>query len=421
MTLVHSLGLVFVCGLVAAGPAQRITFYGQVEPILKRHCQSCHSPGKIGPMPLITYEQVRPWAAAIRESVKLRRMPPWFADPRFGQFANDPSLSPEEVQTIEAWAKGGAPAGIRSANGVDAVTAPSAAQPDLVLTVPKPFRLPAGATIEYQYVILPLPLTSDKWVTRVEVRPSNQSVVHHAVLYVREPRTNWLREVEPGVFYAPSQGDALVRARDTKADILAVYAPGAPDVVLPEGMAKKIPAGSDLVLQLHYMSRKTTQTDRPSIALTFANAVPSRRVLTLQMGRDDLRIPPGDPNFSASVSGTLPQETLLISLFPHMHLRGAAFDFDMVDPNGRFERLLRVKPYRFDWQLNYILKTPKLLPKGTRLRWTGYFDNSAANPWNPDPSAEVTWGEQSWDEMMIGFFDVAVPPDVDKQQFFIRR
>jgi hypothetical protein len=185
-------------------------------------------------------------------------------------------------------------------------------------------------------------------------------------------------------------------------------------------MAKKIPAGADLVLQLHYTSGKTRSIDRPRIELQFLGQRPEKRIITLQMGRDDLRIPPGDANYRATVSGTLPADALLISLFPHMHLRGSAFEFDIVGPRGYVETLLRVKPYDFNWQLNYVLKTPRLLRKGTTLRWTGYFDNSANNPANPDPSAEVTWGEQSWDEMMIGFFDVAVDPEVTKQDYFVR-
>jgi hypothetical protein len=188
----------------------------------------------------------------------------------------------------------------------------------------------------------------------------------------------------------------------------------------PEGMAKKIAAGSDLVIQFHYMGRKVATSDQTQVGLAMMSAKPRKRILTLQMGRDDLRIPPGEAKYQASVSGRLPGDALLLSLFPHMHLRGVAFDFDITGENGRVETLLRVKPYRFDWQLNYILKQPRLLAKGTVLRWTGYFDNSANNPLNPDPSAEVTWGERTSDEMMIGFFDVAVDPDVDKQRFFAR-
>jgi hypothetical protein len=154
--------------------------------------------------------------------------------------------------------------------------------------------------------------------------------------------------------------------------------------------------------------------------LSFADQDPEKRIITLQMGRDDLRIPPGEGNYRVSVSGTLPGDALLISMFPHMHLRGSAFEFDIVGPKGYIETLLRVKPYNFNWQLNYILAASRLLKKGAVLRWTGYFDNSRNNPNNPDPTAEVTWGEQSWDEMMIGFFDVAVDPHVNKQDYFIR-
>jgi hypothetical protein len=242
------------------------------------------------------------------------------------------------------------------------------------------------------------------------------------VLYVRVAASSWLRNIPPGEPYAPSRSDSkeFARTRDTKEDILAIYTPGAPVMTSPDGMAKKIPAGSDLVLQIHYTSKKTPAVDQPQIALVLDNAAPEKRILTLQMGRDDLRIPPGEANYRASVSGSLPDDALLISMFPHMHLRGSAFDFEIVGSNGYVEILLKVKPYKFDWQLNYILKKPRLLPKGTRLRWTGYFDNSPNNPQNPDPTAEVTWGEQSWDEMMIGFFDVAVDPNVDKERFFRR-
>jgi hypothetical protein len=398
-----------------------VTFYEGVLPVFEQHCLSCHSPGGIGPMSLRTFEEARPWAAAIRESVKLRRMPPWFADPSHGEWANDPRLSDDQIRLIDEWAISGAPSGTppKQRRGTAAASAnPTSA--DLVIAAPRAVLVPANQAIDYQYLIFPLPFTHDRWVRSAEIRPSDRSVVHHAVLYVREPQSGWLRNVPPGVPYAPSEADALARARNTTADILAIYTPGMPAMVCPDGTAKKIPAGSDLVLQLHYTSKKIPGSDRPEIALAFASEPPKKRILTLQMGRDDLRIPPGEANYKASVSGTLPGEALLISMFPHMHLRGAGFDFDVVEPNGRVETLLKVRPYRFDWQLNYVLKRPRMLSKGTRLRWTGYFDNSPNNPYNPDPAAEVRWGEQSWEEMMIGFFDVAVEAGVDKQTFFAR-
>jgi hypothetical protein len=372
-------------------------------------------------MPLITYRDVRPWAAAIREAVKLRKMPPWFADPNYGEFANDPRLTTNQIAIIEAWVKSGAPKGRKRRLPADANRA-TRPQADLVITTGKPMHIPANAVIDYQYLIFPLHFTSEKWVRFVEVRPSDRRVVHHAVLYVRSPQSKWLKDVPPGVPYSPPHDnpEAVRRTRDTREDVLAVYTPGTVPASFPEGMAKKIPAGADLVLQLHYTSKKTPSTDRPSIALRFSPEPPEKQLLTLQMGRDDLRIPPGEKSYRASVSGTLPRDALLISMFPHMHLRGSAFDFDIAARGGHVETLLRVKPYDFYWQLNYVLKTPRMLPKGTVLRWTGYFDNSPNNPRNPDPTAEVTWGEQSWEEMMIGFFDVAVDPQLTKRDFFVR-
>ena len=397
-----------------------VTFYQDVEPILRKHCVVCHQRGELGPMPLVTYKDVRPRAAAIREAVKLRRMPPWFADPKHGEFANDPRLSEDEIRLIDAWAASGAPAGEPRTR--QTLSAPQRVKPDLLLTAP-PVRIPAGAEIDYQYAVLPLNLTEDRWVRATEILPGSRAVVHHAVLYVREAGSQWLREAPPNQPYSPGRDDDEVfrRSRDTKADILAVYTPGAPATIAPDGMARKLPAGADLVLQMHYTAARHPVVDRTRVALSFLRSPPSKRIITLQMGRDDLRIPPGEPNYRATVAGTLPADALLLAMFPHLHLRGAAFEYDLVQPGGRVETLLRVKPYNFNWQLNYVLRSPRFLPKGTMLRLTGYFDNSPNNPFNPDPDAEVRWGEQSTSEMMIGFFDVAVDPHIDKQQFFSNR
>lgn len=399
------------------------TFHSDILPILQKHCQGCHKPGEIGPMPLVSYQDVKPWAAAAAEAARLRKMPPWFADSAYGKFANDPRLSEQEIGVIQAWANSGAPEGppktqLRSVKEHRSSEMPA----DVVIEVPSAIQIPANEVIEYQHVVLPLPFRYDRWVRGIEIRPSDRSVVHHAVLYVREPNSTWLREAKPGVPYAPGKADGEMfrRSRDTKEDILAIYAPGASATVFPEGMAKKIVAGSDLVLQMHYTSRNVTTSDTPKVRLLLSTEPPKKRILTLQMGRDDLRISPGEEDYRASVSGTLPQDALLVSMYPHMHLRGTAFDFEIVGPGGYVEPLLKVKNYDFHWQLQYILQTPRLLRKGTTLRWTGYFDNSAKNHHNPDPAKEATWGEQSWDEMMIGFFDVAVDPGISKQDFFVR-
>ncbi len=414
--------LVAVVAPVVADSAP--VFYKDVLPILQQHCQACHRQGEIAPMPLTTFGEVRPWAKDIGEKVMLRKMPPWFANPQFGRFANDPSLSTAEIRTIQAWVEAGAPEGARS-------EAPPPVHweagwnisPDIIFSMPEPFRIPAKATIDYQYLIIPTHFSTDRWVKAVEIRPSDRRVVHHAVLYVREPGSSWLRDVAPGVMYAPqaSNTEALRRSRDTKADILAVYTPGAPAMLCPPGMAKKIPAGSDLIIQFHYTSLETATQDQTDIGIAMMDEEPKERILTLQMGSDDFVISPGDHDHRVSVSGTLPRDALLLSMLAHMHLRGSEFEFLLTQPGGQAETLLDVKPYDFYWQLDYQLETPRLLHRGDRLTWIGHFDNSANNPRNPDPAAEVRWGEQSWQEMMIGFFDVAVPPDVDKESFFAAR
>jgi hypothetical protein len=364
-------------------------------------------------MPLTTYREVRPWAKAIREAVQLRRMPPWFVESASVRFANDASLSDAERQAIVDWASGGASEGppLRT----PPVSPPKQPPPDLVLRARQPFTVRPGQTVEYQYLILPVGGAEDRWVTRIEIQPSAREIVHHIVAYVREKDAEWLRAAPRQTMHVPPPRD-----RTTKADILAVYTPGARAVSLPKGMAKKLPAGAEIVLQFHYTAARHAAADRTSVALSFAREVPSQRVLTLQMGVDDLEIEPGERRHRRSVSGTLPNDALLLSLMPHMHLRGAEFAFELLGTNGRVETLLRVKPFDFHWQLTYWLAEPRLLRKGTRLRFTGTFDNSANNPRNPDATATVRWGEQSWEEMMIGFFDVAVDPALDKAAFFLR-
>jgi hypothetical protein len=375
-------------------------------------------------MPLTTFDEVRARAKDIREKVTLRKMPPWFANPKFGRFANDPSLGTGEIRTIQAWVEAGAPEG-----SPPAAPAPVPGEsgwnisPDIIFSMPEPFRIPAKATVDYQYLIIPTHFSMDRWVKAVEIRPGDRHVVRHAVLYVREPGSSWLRDVPPGIMYAPPATDteALRRTRNTKADILAIYSPGAPAVVCPPGMGKKIAAGSDLVLRLHYTSLDTAAQDQSDVGLTMMSEEPKARVLTLQMGSDNFAIPPGDRDYRVSVSGAMPRDALLLSLFPHLHLRGSEFEYAVTPAGGTPETLLDVKPWDFYLQLNYQLETPRTLHRGDRLTWTAHFDNSANNPANPDPTVEVHWGEQSWQEMMIGFFDVAVEPDVDKARFFASR
>jgi hypothetical protein len=325
-------------------------------------------------------------------------MPPWFAAEASTPFANDPRLSEAEIGIVDHWVRQGAPKG-------DGVAAPAAVAPfraGVTLAMPKPIHIPAREELEYQLVTLPLLLREDRWVRAAEIRPGARSVVHHVVAYVQE------------------RGKPLFENGVTKADILAIYAPGQPPMSCLPGMARKIPAGADVVLQLHYTPSGKAVDDRTSLAIQWADGPPDYRVLTLQIATTDFRIPPGEANHRVTASGTLPNDALLLSMFPHLHLRGKAFEYAIIEPRGRVETLLRVAPYHFNWQLDYRLAKPRLLRKGTRLRCTAWYDNSANHPGNPDPGAEVTYGEQSRDEMMVGFFDVAVPAHLDKEAFFRR-
>jgi hypothetical protein len=398
-------------------------FSKDVLPILQNRCQECHRQGEIAPMPLLTYAGVRPWAKAIRDAVVTRKMPPWFADPRYGHFANNRALSQSEIDTIVDWADAGATEG----NPKDA-PAPRAwpagwsiGTPDAVFEMPQAIAIPAKGAIEYQYVILPTRFSEDKWVEKVEVQPNDRSTVHHAVVYIRNGESNWLHDQPTGTpFSLPAANHRPNPASLTTSDVLMVYTPGNSSDAWPRSLAKKIKAGSDLVLQMHYTANGKAVADRTRIGVVFAKEPPKHAVLTLQMGNDKFVIPPGDANYRVTVSGTLPNEATLISLFPHMHLRGKGFEYLIVEPNGKIETLLKVNRYDFNWQLNYRLAEPRVLPAGTRLQWVGYFDNSPNNPRNPDSAAEVRFGEQSWEEMMIGFFDIAVDPKIGKAAFFER-
>ena len=401
------------------------TFYKNVLPILQDRCQSCHRAGEVGPMPLVTYEQTRPWAGAVADEVEMKMMPPWFADPRYGHFTNDPSLTEQQIATITAWARAGAPAG-------DVKDAPpprmwatgwNIPQPDLVVKMPKAVRIPDQGEVEYTYQIVPTHFAEDRWVQMAEFRPGAPAHVHHAVVYIRPPDSPWLRHAPVGEpFTASTLSDPAERrqAHETTSDLLLVYAPGSSPDEWPDGMAKFVPAGSDLVFQMHYTTNGTAAEDQTSIGLIFAKTPPKQRVITLQLNNHELLIPPGADDFRVDVQGTLPNDATLLSLFPHMHLRGKRFEYDIVHDDGSVEVLLRVN-YHFHWQLSYKLAAPRLLKAGTKLRAIAWYDNSKNNPHNPDPTKMVTWGDQTTDEMMVGFFDVAVPAGMDKWRFFERQ
>jgi hypothetical protein len=400
------------------------SFYRDVVPILQEHCQTCHRVGEIAPFSLITYKESKPWASAIKKATQSKDMPPWFADPRFGKWADDPSLMPEQIATLTKWADAGAPEG-------DPRDAPPAKnwsrgwnipQPDVVVRMLKAVSIPAQGEVDYTYEIVPTGFATDRWIQMSQIRPSSPKYVHHAVVYIRPPDSKWLRGAPVGVpFTANDLTDPVQRrnAHWTDTDMLLVYAPGSSPDKWADSMAKFVPAGSDLVFQMHYTTNGHAGTDQTAAGIVFSKVPVKQRVLTLQLTNSSFLIPPHADNFRVDVQGTLPNDAILLNFFPHMHLRGKRFEYNIVHADRTVETLLRVH-YDFHWQLSYRLAEPRFLKAGTKLQAVAWFDNSDKNPHNPDPDAMVKWGDQTRDEMMVGFFDVAVPAEVDKKQFFVR-
>ena len=401
-----ALALLCAIGASARADSGTPTFYKDVLPVLQQHCQACHRPGEPGPMPLLDYEQTKPWAGAIRQMVSSRQMPPWFADASVGHFANDRSLSDEDLRTITAWVDAGAPAGEprdapKRVHWIDGWTI---GRPEIVFEMPVGFNVPAAGVVPYQYVIIPTHFKEDTWVRLAEVRAGDRAHTHHIVVSVREPGSQWLAGKPVGVPFALNPHDA---GGGIPGEFLAGYGPGAMPETLAAGQAKLIKAGSDLIFQLHYTPNGRPGCDKSRVGLIVSHERPRQRVVMLAAANIRFVIPPGDSDYKVDGHLTLQAPATLISLLPHMHLRGKSFEFRVVFPDGRSETLLRVPHYSYNWQLSYYLAEPVELPAGTTIECTAHFDNSAGNTMNPDPTKAVRFGPQSWDEMMIGYFEVA--------------
>lgn len=373
----------------------KVTFTRHVVPILQRRCQECHRPGQIGPMALFDYGDVVAWADTIREVLSEGRMPPWYADGKFGHWANDRRLPKEEKETLLAWLDGGMPRGDekdrplpRKFTGDWQIGAP-----DVVITMPKAFTVPAETPrggVPYKYFTVETNFKEDRWVQAAEARPGAAEVVHHIIVFL----------LLPGEVFRP----------DGPGNVLCGMAPGDMPTVLPAGTAKKIPAGSRLLFQMHYTPNGKEQADRSSVAMVFAKKPPVHRVLTKPVHSGWflsklVSIPPGADNFEIEASYTFKADAHIVGFMPHMHLRGKDFLYEAVYPGGKKETLLSVPRWNFNWQTVYRAKEPVAMPKGTKLRCLAHYDNSDSNPHNPDPAARVFWGDQTWEEMMVGWID----------------
>lgn len=391
-----------------AGETGEITYNNQVVRILQNRCQECHRSGQIAPFALMTYKQARGWADTIRTVVNDNRMPPWHADPRYGKFANNRSLSKEERDTLFAWIDQGCPKGddkdlpppkqFRASDGW------TIGKPDVVLTMKEEVKIPAQGGkygVPYKYYKVPTNFEKDVWVQAAEAKPGNRAVVHHIIVFIVNPAG---KEREEG------RGDGI------GGDHLVGTAPGDMPLLLPTGLAKKLPKGSNLIFQMHYTPNGTEQTDRSSVGLILAKEPPVHVARTRAVAQNSLAIPPGDNNYLAVSKTVFKKDALLLSFMPHMHLRGKDFEYKVTYPDGRSEILLSVPRYDFAWQSTYRFETPVRLPAGTKMECTAHFDNSTGNLNNPDPTKKVYWGDQTWEEMMIGWMNYYEPDDKVSQE-----
>jgi len=427
--------------------AQTPTFSKDVAPIFYKNCTNCHRPGEIAPMSLLSYADARPWVRSIQAKVTAGTMPPWHADPAYGTFENDRRLSAADKDTILKWIAAGGPEG----DPKDQPSQPKYAdgwllgQPDVVLTMQEDYPIPAAGTVPYEYFEVPTHFTEDKWIQSFEVRPGSRAVVHHVIVYTRnpeaaekarqqakeasasgKPRPQPLvsfadgmdipagqtggpdlpegQKKELGENYRPSPGGFI--------GSIGGYVPGNPGRMYDPGTATKLPAGSTLVFQMHYTPTGKATTDRTSIGLIFAKEKPKIELHGAVLANGALHIPAGDPNARVDAEMTVNRDIELYSILPHTHVRGKSWEYEAIYPDGHKEVLLNVPHYDFDWQTDYIFKEPVKIPKGTRIHATAYYDNSTANKSNPDPTKEVWWGDQTWEEMMFTglTFSVTSPP-----------
>jgi hypothetical protein len=410
----------FLAGSVALNAATP-TFDKDVLPILQKRCQECHRPGELAPMSLLTYTDARPWVKAMKTAVLTQKMPPWFADPNYGHFANDRTLSKAEIDTLVAWADGGAPEG----NPKDAPP-PRAFQdgwnikPDMIIEMPADFHVPAKGTINYQNILVKAHFDQDTWVVAAEMRAGNPKVVHHMRANVRPPGSPWMKDAVPGQAY--EEGSEAMAGAKEGADLLGKYNPGLGAQTFDVGdSAKLIPKGSDIVFNIHYTAVGTPQTDRSKVGLVFAKHPPKQRYWTSPgtPAAFNLAIPAGDSNaevvseVTVGVSGAK-----LVYIQPHMHLRGKDYELRLLYPTGETETIFKGK-WNFDWQVGYQLAKPILLPKGTRIRAIAHYDNSANNKYNPDPNKTIWWGDQNWDEMQSGFLGLVFDVNTDADKVLI--
>jgi len=406
---------------VAAPNTPQVTFNKDVLPILEKNCQGCHRPGEVAPMSLLTYQDARPYAKSIKLAVVSQKMPPWFADPKYGHFSNDRRLSPADVNTLVSWVDYGAPEGdVKDRRPPLTFQDGWNIKPDVVVEMPKDFQVKATGTINYQFIRVKGNFPEDVWVKAAEMRPGNPAVVHHMKAWVVPPGSRWMENAVPGEAYENGMGRNAISEGN---DIIGKFNPGlgAQEFDMDGGSAKLVPKGSDFVFEMHYTAVGKATTDRSKVGLVLAKAPPARRFfLSAGPTASNLVIPAGDGNAEVVSEVTVGlDDAKLVYAQPHMHLRGKDFELRAIYPTGEMETLFKAK-FDFEWQMGYDFAKPIPLPKGTRLIGISHFDNSANNRFNPDATQEVRWGPQNWDEMSNCFVGLTFGVNEDPEKLFQR-
>jgi Copper type II ascorbate-dependent monooxygenase, C-terminal domain len=443
-------GLFLRAGQEGPGPPKEVTYNRDVASILYNNCVVCHRANNIAPMSLMTYKDTRPWARAIRDAVVQRKMPPWHADPKVGDFLNDPRLTDGEMATIDAWVR----TGTKEGEAKDLPRAPLFPEswhinPDVVLTIPE-FTITGSSQDDYEYIYVPTHFTEDKWVQAAEVLPGDRRVVHHATVSViaadkvaekeeengkadagvdkyhyRTGKVLHLRREAPVVddgCSSPDGGGVPGESSGYLNIVPGIYLPGHLAETRPSGYALRIPAGSYLQFQVHYSNHTGEDVkDRTSIGLVFAREPVKHEIAQYEIWNNLFLIPPNDENHRVTSCYVLPKDVTALAYTAHMHFRGKSMTTEAVYPDGRHQVILNVPHYDFRWQETYFLKNQFLLPKGTKLVTTAYFDNSLNNPQNPDPSKAIRWGEPSDEEMMGFWLQFADPKPVDEKSAVAHR
>jgi peroxiredoxin/mono/diheme cytochrome c family protein len=376
-----------------------VTYGKEVSRILQDNCAKCHHPGTAAPFDLLSYDDAMNHGEMIKEVVQQRRMPPWHADPRYGTYSNDRRLSEEEIDTLVAWVDGGMAKGDEKdlPEPVEFADGWTIGKPDVVFELSEDVHVPASGTVPYRYFTTETNFEEDVWIQAAEARPGNRAVVHHIIAFYQEPGKQPSKRFEDQWICATAPGDM--------------------PLVLPEGVARKIPKGSKIIWQMHYTPTGKEATDRSQIGLIFykGKEPPKYEARTRGLANVRLQIPPGASHHAVESRMTVPADVYLLSFSPHMHVRGKDFEYKATYPDGKQEILLSVPQYDFNWQSTYRLPEPKFIPKGTKIECVAHYDNSANNPANPNPKEEVRWGDQTWEEMMIGYLDYYLADGVSKE------